>query len=81
MRIRDSALWHHLEELKNENGVKVRREGAFLRYTANAAALQRLLTPALMSGLNRLRQVGRASTLPTSSSRFIAFLGRMSSVC
>ena len=39
----NSTLSHHLEKLKNENLVKVRREGTFLRYSANAAALQELL--------------------------------------
>ena len=41
--IPSSTLSHHLEKLKNENLVKVRREGTFLRYSANAAALQELL--------------------------------------
>jgi len=41
--IPNSTLSHHLEKLKNENLVKVRREGTFLRYSANAAALQELL--------------------------------------
>jgi DNA-binding transcriptional ArsR family regulator len=35
-----STLSHHLDKLKNENLVKVRREGTFLRYTANADSLQ-----------------------------------------
>ena len=34
---------HHLEKLKNENLVKVRREGTFLWYSANPEALQELL--------------------------------------
>ena len=34
---------HHLEKLKNENLVKVRREGTYLWYSANADALQELL--------------------------------------
>ncbi|MGO9173694.1 MAG: ArsR/SmtB family transcription factor [Rhodomicrobium sp.] len=38
-----STLSHHLEKLKNENLVKVRRESTFLRYTANAQALQDIL--------------------------------------
>ncbi len=38
-----STLSHHLEKLKNEDVVRVRREGTFLRYTANAEALQELL--------------------------------------
>lgn len=42
--IPSSTLSHHLEKLKNEDLVKVRRESTFLRYTANAEALQDLLT-------------------------------------
>jgi ArsR family transcriptional regulator len=41
--IRSSTLSHHLEKLKNEDLVNVRREGTFLRYSANAGALQELL--------------------------------------
>jgi DNA-binding transcriptional ArsR family regulator len=38
-----STLSHHLEKLKNEDLVKVRRESTFLRYSANTEALQELL--------------------------------------
>ena len=38
-----STLSHHLEKLKNESLVKVRRESTFLWYTANTEALQELL--------------------------------------
>jgi DNA-binding transcriptional ArsR family regulator len=38
-----STLSHHLDKLKNEDLVKVRREGTFLWYSANAEALQELL--------------------------------------
>jgi len=38
-----STLSHHLEKLKNEELVKVRREGTFLWYTANTDALEELL--------------------------------------
>src|ERR1700719_799118 len=41
--IPNSTLSHHLEKLKTENLVEVQREGTFLRYTANTAALQELL--------------------------------------
>ncbi len=41
--IPSSTLSHHLEKLKNEDLVRVQREGTFLRYSANAAALQELL--------------------------------------
>jgi len=38
-----STLSHHLEKLKSEDLVKVRRESTFLRYTASTEALQELL--------------------------------------
>jgi DNA-binding transcriptional ArsR family regulator len=38
-----STLSHHLDKLKNEELVKVRREGTFLWYAANTEALQELL--------------------------------------
>src|SRR5579872_1699759 len=38
-----SNLSHHLEKLKHEDLVNVKREGSFLRYTANTDALQELL--------------------------------------
>lgn len=41
--IAPSTLSHHLEKLKNEKLVLVRREGTFLRYVANADALKDLL--------------------------------------
>jgi DNA-binding transcriptional ArsR family regulator len=41
--IPSSTLSHHLEKLKNEDLVNVRREGTYLWYSANADALQDLL--------------------------------------
>ena len=41
--IPSSTLSHHLEKLKHEGLVRVRREGTFLWYSANAEALQELL--------------------------------------
>ena len=41
--IPNSTLSHHLEKLKNEDLVKVRRDSTFLWYTANIEALQELL--------------------------------------
>jgi DNA-binding transcriptional ArsR family regulator len=43
LRIPNSTLSHHLDKLRNEDLVRVRRESTFLRYTANAEALQELL--------------------------------------
>ncbi len=41
--IANSTLSHHLERLRNERLVNVRREGTYLRYSADAGALQDLL--------------------------------------
>jgi ArsR family transcriptional regulator len=41
--IPNSTLSHHLDKLRNEHLVLVRREGTFLRYIANSEALQKLL--------------------------------------
>lgn len=38
-----STLSHHLDKLKNEDLVKVKREGTYLWYSANTEALQTLL--------------------------------------
>src|SRR6266576_1535987 len=43
LEIPSSTLSHHLDKLKNEDLVQVRRESTFLRYTANIEALQELL--------------------------------------
>ena len=43
LAISSSTLSHHLEKLKNEGLVMVRREGTFLRYSASAEALRELL--------------------------------------
>jgi ArsR family transcriptional regulator, arsenate/arsenite/antimonite-responsive transcriptional repressor len=41
--ITPSTLSHHLDRLKREHVVNVRRQGTFLWYTANTEALERLL--------------------------------------
>jgi len=38
-----STLSHHLDKLKNEDLVKVRRDGTFLWYTANLESLQEII--------------------------------------
>jgi DNA-binding transcriptional ArsR family regulator len=42
--IAGSTLSHHLDKLKNESLVQVRRAGTFLHYTASTESLQELLT-------------------------------------
>jgi ArsR family transcriptional regulator len=41
--IPNSTLSHHLDKLKNEDLVQVRRESTFLRYSANTETLSELL--------------------------------------
>jgi len=43
LEIPSSTLSHHLDKLKSEGLVKVRREGTFLWYSANVDALQELI--------------------------------------
>ena len=43
LEIPASTLSHHLDKLKNEELVRVRREGTFLWYTANLEALQEII--------------------------------------
>jgi ArsR family transcriptional regulator, arsenate/arsenite/antimonite-responsive transcriptional repressor len=42
--VQGSTLSHHLDKLKNEELVTMRREGTYLRYSANTEALQELLS-------------------------------------
>jgi ArsR family transcriptional regulator, arsenate/arsenite/antimonite-responsive transcriptional repressor len=42
--IPNSTLSHHLEKLRNEDLVQVRRSGTFLWYTANTDVLQEILS-------------------------------------
>src|ERR1700728_2449375 len=41
--IPNSTLSHHLDKLKNEELVRLRRESTFLWYTANTGALEEIL--------------------------------------
>ena len=43
LKIPGSTLSHHLEKLRTEGLINVRRESTFLRYTANTEALRELL--------------------------------------
>ena len=43
LEIPGSTLSHHLDKLRNEDLVKVERNGTFLRYTANTEALREIL--------------------------------------
>jgi DNA-binding transcriptional ArsR family regulator len=43
LQIPSSTLSHHLDKLRNEELVRVRREGTFLWYSANLEALQEVI--------------------------------------
>jgi DNA-binding transcriptional ArsR family regulator len=43
LQVPSSTLSHHLDKLRNEDLVNVRREGTFLWYTANTEALQEII--------------------------------------
>lgn len=43
LEVAASTLSHHLEKLRHEELVRVRREGTYLWYSANAGALEDLL--------------------------------------
>ena len=43
LEIPGSTLSHHLDKLKNEGLVQVKRKGTFLRYTADTDALREIL--------------------------------------
>jgi DNA-binding transcriptional ArsR family regulator len=43
LEIPNSTLSHHLDKLRNEGLVEVRREATFLRYTANTDVLREIL--------------------------------------
>ena len=43
LEIPNSTLSHHLDKLRMEDLVRVKRESTFLRYTANTDALQEVL--------------------------------------
>jgi len=43
LEIPGSTLSHHLDKLRNEGLINVKRESTFLRYTANIEALRELL--------------------------------------
>jgi DNA-binding transcriptional ArsR family regulator len=59
--ISGSNLSHHLDKLKHEGLVQVAREGTFLRYTANTAALQDLLNFLYAECCTRSRAIEPAS--------------------
>jgi ArsR family transcriptional regulator len=59
-----STLSHHLEKLKGEGIISVARQGTFLRYTANTAALQELLTFLFAECCTRNKAIQPESFIP-----------------
>ncbi|MGH9355620.1 MAG: ArsR/SmtB family transcription factor [Terriglobia bacterium] len=59
LQIPASTLSHHLDKLKNETLLRVRREGTFLRYTADINALQALLNFLYAECCTRNKAAGR----------------------
>lgn len=64
-----STLSHHLDKLKNEDLVTVRREGTYLWYSANTAALQELLTFLYAECCTRNAVVDPKKMIPISAVR------------
>ena len=69
--ITPSTLSHHLDRLKREDVVTVRREGTFLRYLANTRALEELLQFLYAECCTRNQAISpaRFTSLPTVPSR------------
>ena len=63
--IAGSTLSHHLDKLKNESLVTVRREGTFLRYSVNTDALRSLLTFLYAECCGRSQAVDPAELIKT----------------
>ena len=59
LEIPNSTLSHHLEKLKNENLVTVRREGTYLWHRANTDALKEILSFLYAECCTRNRVVAR----------------------
>jgi len=66
-----STLSHHLEKLKNEDLVHVRREGTYLRYTANTGGLEELLDSCTRSAARAIRQSSLGGSCCANNGRWI----------
>lgn len=66
LEIANSTLSHHLDKLKNEDLVEVRREGTFLRYSANTRALSELLGFCTRSAVRATRWWSRRALFAVS---------------
>ncbi len=64
LEIPSSTLSHHLDKLKHEGLVAVRRESTFLRYTANTQALQDILSFLFAECCTRNKAIRPEAVLP-----------------
>ena len=64
-----STLSHHLEKLKNEDLVSVRRDGTYLWYSANTATLEELLSFLYAECCTRNAVVDPKKMIPISALR------------
>lgn len=64
-----STLSHHLDKLKNEDLVRVRREGTFLWYTANTESLQEIMNFLYAECCTRNRVIEPAELVGISGKR------------
>jgi DNA-binding transcriptional ArsR family regulator len=62
--IPNSTLSHHLEKLRNEGLVRVRRHGPFLWHTADTEALQEILTFLYAECCTRNKAIKPESIIP-----------------
>ena len=57
LEITPSNLSHHLDKLKNEDLVRVQREGSYLRYTANTEVVEELVAFLLAECCGRTKAI------------------------
>ena len=69
MGIPNSTLSHHLEKLRNEDLVGVRRDGTFLWYTANTGALREILGFLFAECCTRTSLISADSVVPACSAK------------
>src|ERR1700730_10841311 len=67
LEIPGSTLSHHLDKLKNEDLVSVRRDGTYLWYSANTAALEELLSFLYAECCTRNAVVDPSKMIPVSA--------------
>lgn len=69
LEIASSTLSHHLDKLKNEELVNVRRDGTFLWYSANTTALRDLLGFLYAECCTRNKAIEPQEVVPASTAR------------